>query len=571
MKFFDDLKVSLKIGVLIMVALLAIGVIGYTGRYYLEISEKDMDVMYEEQLIPIKLLNECSTLVAKGNAFTLALMLTEDDRQNDQLKKNIEDGSKQITASYKEIERINFDNKGKELLAKIQISREKYRVVRNQVVELALQNKNSEAYAIYITQVDPLALQYMKELRELSDYYSELSKKIDIANHEASEKVMQLMTTILTVSFIILIIIGWYIARNITKPLNIMVEICGEFAAGDFRDRPRQVIRKDEIGQLADTLASTRTSLRALMKQVNQSSERLLASSEELTASAGQSAEAADQVAQSIVDVANAADEELRIATHTSAIVQGIATGIKRVATNANEVADQSMQAANKAEQGNQSVDKAITQMSKIEQTVSTSAQVVVKLGERSKEIGQIIDTISGIAGQTNLLALNAAIEAARAGEQGRGFAVVAEEVRKLAEQSQAAAKQIATLIGEIQDDTGKAVVAMSNGTREVKTGAEVVNASGLVFQEIVVMVTQVSVRTQEISEAIKEMASNSQQIVGSVQQIDELSKKTSAETQIVSAATQEQLASMEEVASSSQELSNLAMELREAVAKFEL
>ena len=96
--------------------------------------------------------------------------------------------------------------------------------------------------------------------------------------------------------------------------------------------------------------------------------------------------------------------------------------------------------------------------MANIEKTVANSVAVVTKLGERSKEIGQIVENISGIAGQTNLLALNAAIEAARAGEQGRSFAVVAEEVRKLAEQSQEAAKQIANLIGEIQGDTDKAL-----------------------------------------------------------------------------------------------------------------
>ena len=216
-------------------------------------------------------------------------------------------------------------------------------------------------------------------------------------------------------------------------------------------------------------------------------------------------------------------------------------------------------------------MDKAVVQMAHIEQTVIASAQVVAKLGDRSKEIGQIVDTISGIAGQTNLLALNAAIEAARAGEQGRGFAVVAEEVRKLAEQSQEAAKQIATLIGEIQSETDQAVVAMNNGTREVKLGAEVVNASGQSFQEITGLVMQVSGQVKEISAAIEQMASGSQQIVESVKQIDELSKTASGEAQTVSAATEEQSASMEEIASSSQALANLAQNLRQAVSKFQI
>ncbi|MCM0759498.1 methyl-accepting chemotaxis protein [Sporomusa sphaeroides DSM 2875] len=133
-------------------------------------------------------------------------------------------------------------------------------------------------------------------------------------------------------------------------------------------------------------------------------------------------------------------------------VVEQISDGISEVAANSDYVSSNSGQAADKAQEGNTAVDKAVSQMIHIEQTVNNSSQVVAKLGERSKEIGQIVDTISGIAGQTNLLALNAAIETARAGEQGKGFAVVAEEVRNLAEQSQTAAKQIAALINEIRE-----------------------------------------------------------------------------------------------------------------------
>jgi len=188
-----------------------------------------------------------------------------------------------------------------------------------------------------------------------------------------------------------------------------------------------------------------------------------------------------------------------------------MSAGIQQVATNTNLVAGKSAQAAETAKEGGKSVEKAVNQMTKIEQTVNNSSQVVATLGARSKEIGQIVDTISGIAGQTNLLALNAAIEAARAGEQGRGFAVVADEVRKLAEQSHDAAKRISTLISEIQGDTDKAVVAMSEGTREVKIGTEVVTTAGNAFRERAILVTEVSNQVKEISAAIQQMAGGSQ------------------------------------------------------------
>ena len=144
----------------------------------------------------------------------------------------------------------------------------------------------------------------------------------------------------------------------------------------------------------------------------------------------------------------------------------------------------------------------------------------------------------------------------------------MAEEVSKCAEQSQDAAPKIVTLIGKIQGDTDKAVAAMTNGTREVKLGAEVVNASGKAFRKIAAMVALGSSEMKEISVAVEHMSLGSLQIVGSVKQIVELSKKTSGEPQTVSAATEEHSASMEEIAASSQAL---AINFREAVSKFQI
>ncbi|MDR3592500.1 MAG: methyl-accepting chemotaxis protein [Negativicutes bacterium] len=376
------------------------------------------------------------------------------------------------------------------------------------------------------------------------------------------------LITIMVVLIITVIIIIWF-ARRITKPIRDLDCAANKIAGGDLSQNNLGIRSNDEIGRLAKSFELMTQNVRSLIRQISEEAEHLAASSQELTSGAEQSSQATSQVALSIEKVAAGAAEQMNAANEAASVVTEMSAGIQQIAANSSHVANQSDQVAEKAMHGGASVDRAVSQMSQIEQTVNISAQVVAKLGERSKEIGQIVDTISGIAGQTNLLALNAAIEAARAGEQGRGFAVVAEEVRKLAEQSEEAAKKISGLINETQLDTDKAVVAMQQGTQEVKTGTEVVNAAGLSFREIASLVTEVSDQIKQISKAIREMASGSQKIVESVQAIDGLSKRSAGEAQSVSAATEEQLASTEEIATSSRALATMAQELQVAVAKF--
>lgn len=363
------------------------------------------------------------------------------------------------------------------------------------------------------------------------------------------------------------------LVRSIINPLQHTQQVVNEMATGNLTVTVDDNVaeRKDEIGSLAASFNQMNSNFRMLISQVSQSAEQIAASSQQFTASADQSAQAANQVASSIVNVASGAEQQLVAANTTCTMVEDMSLGIGKIAANATQVSAQSDMAATKAQDGRRSVDQAVRQMSQIEQTVTTSASVVVKLGERSNEIGQIIDTISGIAGQTNLLALNAAIEAARAGEQGRGFAVVAEEVRKLAEQSQDAAKQIGTLITEIKGETDKAVLAMNDGTREVQAGTDAVNTAGHTFTEIATMVTDVSNQVKEISVAIEQMSGVSHTIVSAVQKIDDFSKRAVAEAQTVSSATEEQSASMEEIASSSQALAKMATELNETILKFKI
>ncbi|CVK18061.1 methyl-accepting chemotaxis protein [Sporomusa sphaeroides] len=377
---------------------------------------------------------------------------------------------------------------------------------------------------------------------------------------------------LVTVSILLFVFtLSYFVNRRIVNPIRKLSETANRVAAGDLSDIGETQAGKDEIGQLAAAFATMSGNLRSLMLQVMQSSEQLASSSEELTASAEQSAQGATQTAMSITAVAAGTERQTGAVNQATAIVDRIANEINQVADNVGIVEATSGKAAGAAKEGGEAVEAAVRQMVTIETKVTHTAQIVVKLGERSKEIGQIVDTIAGIASQTNLLALNAAIEAARAGEQGRGFAVVAEEVRKLAEQSQEAAKQIAGLIGEIQSETTSAVMAMDEGTREVKIGAEVVNNAGLAFAEIVTLFDQVSEQVSKITNTVQRVAGGSQEIVAAVKEIDEINKDTASQTQTVSAVTEEQAASMEEIAAASEALAQMAETLTGAVSRFKL
>ena len=567
--WFENSRMVYKLGALILTALLALCIVGYIGYYFLYNANKSMDAMYDDRMVPSTLLNESRSHARGINGAVLEMMLTKDAKKTQELKEYIADRVKSNNENLAIIEKTALDEKTKESLVKVKAAQQKNREARNQVIELASQNKDAEAYELYVNRLSGLTNAYTDNLRDLSDYYAELAEQAKTQEDMMFDQAIKITVGSISAAFLVLLLIGWLVTRSITAPLQLLVTACKELASGDFRAKPRAVQRRDEIGQVADALVEMRENVRIVLNQVNVSTEQVAASAEELTASTEQSAQATVQVATTITEVAAGAAKQTSAVDSTTSVVEQMSAGIQQVAVNANAVSGMADKTTNAASQGDKAVDAAINQMKNIERSVSSSAQVVAKLGERSKEIGQIVDAISGIAGQTNLLALNAAIEAARAGEQGRGFAVVAEEVRKLAEQSQEAAKQIANLISEIQTETDSAVVAMDDGTREVKIGTEVVNTAGQAFKEIVSLIAEVSSQIREISAAIQQMASGSQQIVASVRNIDSISKEIAGQTQTVSAATEEQSASMEEIAASSQALANMAEELQNAVRKF--
>ena len=364
---------------------------------------------------------------------------------------------------------------------------------------------------------------------------------------------------------------GFYLVKRISKPITAIAATAEQIAAGQIVRADIDYQGEDELKRLINSFGTMTENLQSLLQQTSSSTVLVTNATGFLAANAEQSAQASSQIAIAIGEVASGSEKQIYAVQNTVAVVDEMARGLNGVVASMNEVAAASQQTALAANAGNKEIVSAVAQMDQIETTVTNLARVITKLGEQSQKIGQIINTISGIASQTNLLALNAAIEAARAGEQGRGFAVVAEEVRKLAEQSEDAAKQIATLIRDVQLDTESAVAAMSDGSKQVQVGSAVVNSAGKVFREIETLIAAATGKIHTVADEARQMAARGGQIVDSVREIEEISKENAMHTQSVSAATQQQTAAMQEVASSSQGLENMVQELNVVVKRFKI
>jgi methyl-accepting chemotaxis protein len=372
-------------------------------------------------------------------------------------------------------------------------------------------------------------------------------------------------------SALLLGLIGFYYVRRICKPVTAITGIAEEIAQGRLMKTAVVYDGEDELRRLIVAFDTMTENLGSLLQQTSHSASLVASSTELLSANAEQSAQASNQIAVAINGVAEGSERQMNSVEHTVAVVTQMTRELNQMVSHIQAVTHTFQQTTQAAKTGNDEMIAAVEQMKKVEATVEHLAQVIQQLGEQSQTIEQIISTIAGIADQTNLLALNAAIEAARAGEQGRGFAVVAEEVRKLAEQSGQSAQQIDELIRAIQRDTQQAIIAMGQGSEQVKIGSTRVESTGQAFEQIVRLIESASREVMQVSDAMRVIEAKDQEIVTAIQQIEHISKENGLHTQAVSAATEEQTAAMQEIVFSSKQLEATVEELGHIVSRFKL
>ena len=544
MKLFTDVKIGHRLGIGFGITLALMGVIAVSGIVYLSGIKSNVRYIADVNSVRLKNANDVRAALSDLSFFMGEVVTSHDGSVKEKARNKIQE----IRASYKsaleEVEKLEPNQEGKELVTKLKEHVAKGREANDRVIELAMAGNGKEA-AEGFRSLAPTTAAYLQAADDVVRYNE---KRIKFRYEEAGHHASTARMVALVVGIITLLLGVWLsrmITRSITTPITRSAAQIDLMAKGDFSIRVSEhaLKRKDEMGVFARSMDAMNSNLKQMLKEVVASAANMASASTQLTMSAEKlSKGATEQVERATV--AATGSEEM---SQASGDIAGTST---QVATSANE-------AVNVAGEGRRVVDKSIQEVNLIAETVETALGFVRELGEQSAKIGDIVTAINDIADQTNLLALNAAIEAARAGEHGRGFAVVADEVKKLAERTSTSTTEIASMINNIREGVRKTVVSMDTAKDKVGAGVEYSSQVSASLEGIIKSINRLHGGVHQIATATEEMSATTGEIARDINQIEVV--------------TQETFSSSEEISQAAAGLSDLSRRLEGAVQNFKV
>lgn len=558
--------VRMKLGVSYLAMVLMICILGIFALWSMSNMRQSAD---EAETAALKYMKQADTLNVLASDYRAAMykLLTADtpDKKANAYSE-IRNTSKEIDATLADLSNgIFFADKFNET----KNNWEKTKHDEEKAISLVRSGDMAAASAYMRTEMSKNYSAFNKNTDELAELELNLAKdKVATAdeiygNAKAATIIVLLVIALLTVG------IGYYFYLLIGGFLSQFLEVSQRVYHGDMTTH-LDYDTQDEFGQIAASYNDTLSKIRGITARIQDISEELNHSAQTISTGVNESAQVVNSIAVSINDIAELTVSQNKNVDRASTALNHIVSGVNEVADLAKQTADRANKVGSTVNQGIEGINVISQHMDRIENMVNTSADQVDTLGRRSEEIGQIVETIVNISGQTNLLALNAAIEAARAGEHGRGFAVVAEEIRKLAEDSQEAAQHIAELIGNIQEETKKAVEAMHHGNKGVRNGSEVVKDAMAEFAQVTDMVDGMVEQMAKVAKHIENVSEQSDQVIDAATCVSKDSSKVAGETQQVSAASEEQSATMQELANENIKLADMSKRLQEELKVFQ-
>lgn len=387
---------------------------------------------------------------------------------------------------------------------------------------------------------------------------------------EAAKSIRDVTLIISTIALIIALTTGLILSLGISTALKRILEVSQRVAKGDLTANLKSK-RNDELGVLTGSINSMVDNMRELISDAAGTAYAVIESSKIVGSTSEQINIASNEVAKTVQEIAEGASAQASDSEQGAITMSELESKINAVSEHAKAIAEFSNTTISLTEVGLVTVEDLEV---KARETTSINQEIIVdthELSEHSGAIGKIIEVIESIAAQTNLLSLNAAIEAARAGDAGLGFAVVAEEIRKLAEQSSSATREIANIIKNTQNQTEKVVERAKSSEDILKTQNKAVNSTSEVFKKISDSMVELAKKVNEINYVVKEMDNYKNKAIGAIHNISSVSQEIAAATEEVSASSEEQVGSVEELNSHAKELENAAGRLEASIKSFKV
>ncbi len=369
---------------------------------------------------------------------------------------------------------------------------------------------------------------------------------------------------------IIAILIALVFSNSLTKPLNILLGNINKIKEGDFTVSCH-LNSNDEIGELAKGIDSMIDSVGGLIKNINVVSKEVTASSESLAATSEETSSSIENVTTAVTEISRGASEQAMDAEKSASLTLELSNKLNQLQNNTDKVLNHTEQVVAINDKGVKAIEDLHEKNALNESSIDKIEEAIIELDNKSKNINNILETISSISEQTNLLALNASIEASRAGEAGKGFAVVADEIRKLAEGSNNSVKEINEIVMSIQNETSNTVKIMKEvkfiSTQQSSAVGEVNTAFDYIFNSI----TSITENIKSVSSFVIKINKDKEYIIESIHNISSVSEETAAASEEVNASMHEQVLAMQEVSKSAENLNEQTLKLNNEISKFKI